>query len=120
MPQLADYFASGDLVHFGDVGVSCVDDGNGNWIDIDEEQLLFACLCTLPRRWPGASPFFHMVLTYAMVTALGLMRVAPDVSLEKLPVDRRVAPAPRPGLAVLVRYVDNANFVCWNDADAIA
>ena len=120
VPQLAEYFAFGDLVCAGDIGVSGVDDCNGNWIDIDEEQFLFACLCTLPMRWSWAVHFCHMVLTYAMVAALGLMGVAPDLSLEQLPVDRRVAPAPRPGLPVLVPYVDDANFVCWNEADAIA
>ena len=48
VPQLAEYFAFGDPVRAGDVGVSSVDDGNGNWTDIDEEQPVFACLSTLP------------------------------------------------------------------------
>ena len=62
--------------------------------------------------------FCHAVIVRAMVSAAILFGLTPAEARAQLLSDYDRAPNVRPGPPVLCPYVDNANALCWDDADA--
>ena len=95
------------------------DIAHGDEVRVGPDEPVFGALCTLPMGWSWALYFCHAVTARAMVLALvsGFGMDAYDAE-RQLIVDGRPAPRLGPGRPVLAPYVDNANALCWDDADA--
>ena len=118
--EASSFFCLDHLVQAGDFGVTSIyDDDVKDFTPVLASEWLYPCFRVIPMGWSWSLFFCQSALTHAMIVSEAgrINRSYDDVSKQ---VVRDKQPVSRlgPARVLIAPYVDNANLIAWDWADA--